>query len=268
MAIPKIISAAYQLSVHRTDQLPGGELPEVAFLGRSNVGKSSLINVLLGRKKLVRTSAVPGCTRALNFFLVNSRWLFVDLPGFGYAAVSKDLKDRWGQLVLDYLGQRQALAAVVFLQDGRRRLGPEELFLWEYLRDRKRLGDSSAHQGGQVEAGRAPPAVATSGRKSGPPGGGPGRIHLVLGAQPRGAGRSLGAAPGPTGRLTQVPPSRQAHRKDGRRDAPHAGTPALQARRRRRALRPAPSGMMVRNCSGHFEMRFINPPLKKGAGGI
>ncbi|MFZ0052562.1 MAG: ribosome biogenesis GTP-binding protein YihA/YsxC [Desulfobaccales bacterium] len=139
MAIPKIISADYLLSVHRMEQLPVGELPEVAFLGRSNVGKSSLINVLLGRKKLVRTSAQPGCTRALNFFLVNRRWHFVDLPGFGYAAVSKELKARWGQLVLDYLGRRQVLAAVVFLQDGRRRLGPEELFLWGYLRDRKRL---------------------------------------------------------------------------------------------------------------------------------
>lgn len=138
MAIPRIISAAYRLSVHRAEQLPGEEMPEVAFLGRSNVGKSSLINVLLGRRRLVRVSAQPGCTRALNFFLVNQRWQFVDLPGFGYAAVSRELKARWGQLVLDYLGRRQALAAVVFLQDGRRRLGPEELFLWEYLQIRNR----------------------------------------------------------------------------------------------------------------------------------
>ncbi len=139
MTIPKIISAEYSLSVHRREHLPGGELPEVAFLGRSNVGKSSLINVLLGRRKLVRTSSHPGCTRALNFFLVNGRWHFVDLPGFGYAAVSKDLKAQWGRLVLDYLGSRENLAAVVFLQDGRRRAGTEELFLWEYLKERKRV---------------------------------------------------------------------------------------------------------------------------------
>jgi GTP-binding protein len=136
---PKIISAEYSLSVHRAEHLPGGELPEVAFLGRSNVGKSSLINTLLGRKKLVRTSSHPGCTRALNFFLVNRRWYFVDLPGFGYAAVSKELKAQWGRLVLDYLGGRENLAAVIFLQDGRRRVGPEELFLWEYLRERHRV---------------------------------------------------------------------------------------------------------------------------------
>ncbi len=87
MTIPKILSAEYSLSAHRGDQCPPGGLPEVAFLGRSNVGKSSLINSLLGRKKLVRTSSRPGCTRALNFFLINQRWNFVDLPGFGYAAV-------------------------------------------------------------------------------------------------------------------------------------------------------------------------------------
>jgi GTP-binding protein len=138
MTSPKIVTAEYSLSVHRADQCPPAELPEVAFLGRSNVGKSTLINTLLGRKKLVRTSSHPGCTRALNFFLINQRWNFVDLPGFGYAAVSKELKAGWGRLVLDYLGQRESLAAVVFLQDGRRRPGPEELFLWEFLLEQGR----------------------------------------------------------------------------------------------------------------------------------
>ena len=139
MAIPKIVSAEFGLSAHRVEQFPGGGMPEVAFLGRSNVGKSSLINALLGRKKLVRTSSRPGCTRAVNFFLINGRWHFVDLPGFGYAAVSRSLKESWGHLVLEYLGARPNLAAVVFLQDGRRRVGPEELFLWEYLTARQRV---------------------------------------------------------------------------------------------------------------------------------
>ena len=138
MTIPQILSAEYSLSAYRGDQCPPGGLPEVAFLGRSNVGKSTLINSLLGRQKLVRTSSRPGCTRALNFFLINQRWNFVDLPGFGYAAVSKDVKASWRPLVLSYLARRESLAAVVFLQDSRRLPGPEELFLWEFLRERGR----------------------------------------------------------------------------------------------------------------------------------
>ena len=138
MTIPKILSAEYSLSAHRGDQCPPGGLPEVAFLGRSNVGKSTLINTLLGRKKLVRTSSRPGCTRALNFFLINQRWNFVDLPGFGYAAVSKDSRPAGDALVLDYLARRESLAAVVFLQDGRRLPASEELFLWEFLREQGR----------------------------------------------------------------------------------------------------------------------------------
>jgi GTP-binding protein len=139
MSAPKITSAEYQASVLKAGQMPRDQRPEVAFLGRSNVGKSSLINTLLGRRRLVRTSARPGCTRALNFFLINQSWYFVDLPGFGYAAVSKDLRQEWGRLILDYLAKRETLAAVVFLQDGRRQPGPEELFLWDYLTSRGRV---------------------------------------------------------------------------------------------------------------------------------
>jgi GTP-binding protein len=133
MAIPKIISAEFTVSVHQTGQLPPAELPEAAFLGRSNVGKSSLINTLLGRKKLVRTSSRPGCTQALNFFLINGQWYCVDLPGYGYARVSRETKSRWGDLILGYLEARPTLKAVVFLQDPRRTPGEEELFLWEKL---------------------------------------------------------------------------------------------------------------------------------------
>jgi GTP-binding protein len=135
MTIPKITAAEFLLSVHQPGQLPLGDRPEVAFLGRSNVGKSSLINCLLGRRNLVRTSSRPGCTQALNFFLINALWYFVDLPGFGYAAVSKTMKAAWGRLVMAYLSARENLAAVVFLQDSRRVPGPEELFLREFFRE-------------------------------------------------------------------------------------------------------------------------------------
>jgi GTP-binding protein len=133
MAIPKITSAELKVSVHLPEQLPPANLLEVAFLGRSNVGKSSLINTLLARKRLVRTSSRPGCTRALNFFLINGKWYFVDLPGYGYAQVSRETKARWGDLIMAYLETRPNLAGVVFLQDPRRLPGPEELFLWESL---------------------------------------------------------------------------------------------------------------------------------------
>jgi len=138
MAIPKITRAEFEISVHRADQLPRGGLPEIAFLGRSNVGKSSLINTLLGRRKLVKVSSKPGCTRAINFFLINNKWHFVDLPGFGYARVSRKMQAEWNRLVMAYLEGRENLCGVVFLQDGRRRPGEEELFLWEVLTSRGR----------------------------------------------------------------------------------------------------------------------------------
>jgi GTP-binding protein len=138
MPIPKISYAEFVLSALQESQFPRDGLPEVAFLGRSNVGKSTLINVLLGRRRLVRVSARPGCTRSLNFFLINRRWYFVDLPGFGYARVSRQLQSDWGRLILKYLDRRQTLAGVVFLQDSRRLPGPEELFLWENLLSRGR----------------------------------------------------------------------------------------------------------------------------------
>ena len=137
--IPKITSAEFQVSVHQKRQLPPANLPEVAFLGRSNVGKSTLINALLGRKKLVRTSSRPGCTQALNFFLINEQWYFVDLPGYGYARVPRETQARWGGLILPYLEERPNLAALVFLQDPRRTPGEEELFLWDKLLSRSRV---------------------------------------------------------------------------------------------------------------------------------
>ncbi|MCL6622743.1 MAG: ribosome biogenesis GTP-binding protein YihA/YsxC, partial [Syntrophobacterales bacterium] len=133
MAIPKITQAEFVLSVHTEEQLPKAELPEAAFLGRSNVGKSSLINSLLGRKGLVRVSRRPGCTQALNYYRINGVWHFVDLPGYGYAQVSQARKAHWGRLIMGYLERRRPLKAVVFLMDPRRRPEKEELFLWERL---------------------------------------------------------------------------------------------------------------------------------------
>ena len=111
------------------------ELPHVAFWGRSNVGKSSLINVLLGRtrKKVARVSSRPGKTQTLNFYVVNGRFVLVDLPGFGYAKVPRTLRESWQRLVRDYLRRSRELAGVVLLIDARRDPAPGDLAAVELL---------------------------------------------------------------------------------------------------------------------------------------
>src|SRR3954471_24427559 len=106
----KILSAYFVKSASDRRHWTTDELPEIAFLGRSNVGKSSLINSLLQRKGLARTSNTPGRTQSINFFLINERFYFVDLPGYGYAKVSKTMRADWGKMAEEYLADRQELA--------------------------------------------------------------------------------------------------------------------------------------------------------------
>jgi GTP-binding protein len=112
-----LLNPRFVLSVHNLKQLPPPDFPEVAFAGRSNVGKSSLINTLLGRKSLVKVSGRPGKTQGLNYFLVNERLYFVDLPGYGYAKVDKDTQSGWQTLITKYLETRSTLACVVVILD-------------------------------------------------------------------------------------------------------------------------------------------------------
>ncbi len=116
-------------SAVKPDQYPNTAFPEIAFAGRSNVGKSSLINTLLNRKRLVKTSSTPGRTRLLNFFLVNQMFVLVDLPGFGYAKVPKAVQKAWRPMVETYLASRHQLKGVVLLMDIRRTPGQEEINL-------------------------------------------------------------------------------------------------------------------------------------------
>ena len=113
--------------------LPPEELPEIAFAGRSNVGKSSLLNAVMGRKRLVKVSSRPGFTQSLNFFLVNDTAYFVDLPGYGYAKAPRNVKKRWQALVEGYLKGRQTLRGVVCIFDIRRHMDDLDLDLVEYL---------------------------------------------------------------------------------------------------------------------------------------
>ena len=120
MSVPTISRAEFLVSAFKPNQYPAHDLPEIAFAGRSNVGKSSLINTLVNRKKLVRTSSTPGRTQSLNFFTVNDRYCFVDLPGYGYAKVPQMVKKNWGPMMETYLRERKNLKGVVLILDARR----------------------------------------------------------------------------------------------------------------------------------------------------
>lgn len=115
----KIRSAEFTIGVAYPEQLPVDNLPEIAFAGRSNVGKSSLINTLTGRKTLAHTSSTPGKTRQLNYYKINNFYYFVDLPGYGYAKVHQPTKRNWSRLVNDYLETRDSLCGVVQIIDAR-----------------------------------------------------------------------------------------------------------------------------------------------------
>ncbi len=129
----KINSAEFIRSSFSKEHWVTDGLPEIAFLGRSNVGKSSLINSLLLRKGLARTSNTPGRTQSINFFLINSSFYFADLPGYGYAKVSKTMRSDWGKMAEEYLAERDELALCVQLIDSRHKPSPLDIQLNEWL---------------------------------------------------------------------------------------------------------------------------------------
>ena len=130
----KITSAEFVKSAFAEEHWTTDGLPEVAFLGRSNVGKSSLLNSLLQRKGLARTSNTPGRTQSLNYFLINKRFYFVDLPGYGYARVSKAIRSSWGKMAQDYLAKREQLVLCIQLIDSRHEPTEQDRQLFEWLR--------------------------------------------------------------------------------------------------------------------------------------
>lgn len=122
-----IKSAEFIQSVTDWRKCPPANLPEYAFIGRSNVGKSSLINMLVNNKKLAKTSSKPGKTQTINHFLINKNWYLVDLPGYGYASISKAMREKWQKMISDYLIQRENLQVIFVLIDSR--LEPQKIDL-------------------------------------------------------------------------------------------------------------------------------------------
>jgi GTP-binding protein len=130
-----INSAEFVTSAPSLASCPPAEWPEIAFAGRSNVGKSSLINCLLNRKGLVRTSSTPGRTQLLNYFAINEALYFVDLPGYGFARAPRSVRERWQPMVHGYLKGRSSLRAVVWLLDARRDPSEEDLRFIDWLEE-------------------------------------------------------------------------------------------------------------------------------------
>lgn len=130
----KVKQVELKAAAYNIEDFPQWDYPEISFIGRSNVGKSSLLNNLVGRKNLARTSSTPGKTRGLYFYLINGKNCFVDLPGYGYAKVSKKERERWAPIIEDYLGDRLNLRGCIHLIDCRHEPTEDDKLMSGWLR--------------------------------------------------------------------------------------------------------------------------------------
>ncbi|AGK55109.1 ribosome biogenesis GTP-binding protein YihA/YsxC [Bacillus sp. 1NLA3E] len=130
----KVNNAEIIISAVKPEQYPGGIMPEFALAGRSNVGKSSFINKMLNRKNLARTSSKPGKTQTLNFYLINEQFHFVDVPGYGYAKVSKSEREAWGKMLEIYITSREQLRAVLLIVDLRHPPSKDDVLMYDFLK--------------------------------------------------------------------------------------------------------------------------------------
>ncbi|MED5051051.1 YihA family ribosome biogenesis GTP-binding protein [Anoxybacillus sp. UARK-01] len=130
----KVTAAEITISAVKPEQYPAGMLPEFALAGRSNVGKSSFINKMINRKNLARTSSKPGKTQTLNFYLINEAFYFVDVPGYGFAKVSKQERQAWGKMMETYFTTREQLKAVILVIDLRHPPTKDDVMMYEFLK--------------------------------------------------------------------------------------------------------------------------------------
>lgn len=129
----KVTEAEIVISAVQESQYPEDQLPEIVLLGRSNVGKSSFINTLIQRKGLARTSSQPGKTQTMNFYIINNAFYFVDMPGYGYAKVSKKEREKWGVMIEEYLQKRDNIALVLLLVDSRHEPTEDDHLMYDWL---------------------------------------------------------------------------------------------------------------------------------------
>ncbi|MDK2563578.1 ribosome biogenesis GTP-binding protein YihA/YsxC [Romboutsia sedimentorum] len=130
----KIRSSEITMSAVNKSQYPDEGIPEIALVGRSNVGKSSTVNTLLNRRNFARTSQTPGKTRTINFYLINNEFFFTDLPGYGYAKIAKCEKDKWGTIMERYLEDRDELCAIFLLVDIRHEPTNDDVMMYEWIK--------------------------------------------------------------------------------------------------------------------------------------
>ena len=130
----KIRSAEITMSAINRSQYPDEGIPEIALVGRSNVGKSSTVNTLLNRRNFARTSQTPGKTRTINFYLINKEFFFVDLTGYGYAKIAKSEKEKWGVIMERYLQERNELCAIFLLVDIRHEPTNDDVMMYEWIK--------------------------------------------------------------------------------------------------------------------------------------
>lgn len=130
----RIVKSDLDTVAVKPSQYPSDDMKEIAFAGRSNVGKSSLLNLITGRKKLARVSGSPGKTRTINFYIINDEFRIVDLPGYGYAKVSKSMSENWGDMMETYFQRREGLRKVVQLVDIRHKPSAQDVQMYNYLK--------------------------------------------------------------------------------------------------------------------------------------
>lgn len=130
----RIVKSDLETVAVKPSQYPPDNMPEIAFAGRSNVGKSSLLNMITGRRKLARVSGSPGKTRTINFYIINDQFRIVDLPGYGYAKVSKSVTENWGDMMETYFRKREGLKKVIQLVDIRHKPSAQDVQMYNYLK--------------------------------------------------------------------------------------------------------------------------------------